>query len=104
MRHNLPPDQKELYRRVDEVLHYVWDPIGVAEVPQARDEYYTYLPRVFSLLQSRAPTSEIVDFLVTTQSETMGSGESPGVRSHAEKIAALLEEWRDWIQQRGPIV
>jgi len=104
MGHHLPPDQKELYRRVDEVLHYVWDPIGVAGIPQGRDEYYTYVPRVFSLVQSRAPLSEIVDFLVTTQTETMGLGEPSGVRTHAEEVAALLEEWRDWIQQRRPIV
>ena len=33
---------EELYRRVDEVLHYLWDPIGVAGIPEARDEYYGY--------------------------------------------------------------
>ena len=50
MGQKLPPDQMELYRRVDEVLHYLWDPIGVAGAPEARDEYYSYLPHVFSLL------------------------------------------------------
>ncbi len=50
MGQKLPPDQMELYRRTDEVLHYIWDPIGIAGTPEARDEYYGYLPTVFSLL------------------------------------------------------
>jgi hypothetical protein len=29
----------ELYRRVDEILYYVWDPIGLAASPAARNEY-----------------------------------------------------------------
>lgn len=43
MGHKLTDDGLELYRRVDEVLFYVWDPIGVANSPAARDEYYGYL-------------------------------------------------------------
>jgi|GEM_PF-7106682 len=27
----------ELHQRIDEILHYLWDPIGVAHVPDARD-------------------------------------------------------------------
>ena len=104
MGQKLPPEQRELYRRVDEVLHYLWDPIGVARVPQARDEYHTYLPQVFSLLQSRAPASDIVDFLVSTQLQTMDISQVDGARKHAEKITKILEEWRKWIHQRGPIV
>ena len=41
---------KELYRRCDEVLHYLWDPIGVKGCPGARDEYDSYVPQVFSLV------------------------------------------------------
>ena len=104
MGQKLPPEQRELYRRVDEVLHYLWDPIGVAQVPQARDEYHTYLPRVFSLLQARAPSNDIVEFLVSTQLETMALSQLGSAREHAEKIVEILEEWREWIHQRGPIV
>jgi hypothetical protein len=31
---------------VDEVLHYMWDPIGVAGTPEARYEYAGYVARV----------------------------------------------------------
>ncbi|MET3555842.1 hypothetical protein ABIC50_005787 [Burkholderia sp. 567] len=49
----------ELCRRVDEVLYYVWAPIGVAHSPAARDEYQGYLPKVFAMLQARAGASSM---------------------------------------------
>lgn len=42
----------ELYRRIDEVVHYLWDPLCVSEFPGARDEYYSYLPKIFELVKS----------------------------------------------------
>ena len=44
----------ELLMRVDEVLHYLWDPIGVSDFPEARDEYTSYAGVVFSLLKRGA--------------------------------------------------
>ncbi|MDP2523831.1 hypothetical protein Q8W30_14745 [Neptunomonas phycophila] len=42
----LPPDQLELYKRIDEFLFYKWDSIGISDGDWARDEYQSYLPRV----------------------------------------------------------
>lgn len=33
---------KELNQRIDEVLYYLWDPIGVSDEPCARAEYSSY--------------------------------------------------------------
>jgi hypothetical protein len=44
-------DNRELWRRVDEVLYYVWDPIGVSDEPYARGEYESYVPRVLHLVE-----------------------------------------------------
>ena len=49
---------EDLYRRIGEVLHYVWDPIGVSGYPEARDEYDMYLPQVFSLAIRGASADE----------------------------------------------
>lgn len=65
----------EFYRRVDEVLHYLWDPCGVAGEPYARDEYYSYLPRVFSALKAGAGVEEIAEMLVGIEREWMGGEE-----------------------------
>ena len=102
MGHSLSPEQKQLYRRVDETLYYLWDPIGVGTVPEARDEYESYLPRVFSLLTARAPSQEIIDFLVTTETETMGSGDSQRARERAERVVAILTRWREVLSESAP--
>ena len=41
---------KEITNRVDEVLYYLWDPIGVSDEPCARGEYSTYVGSIVSLL------------------------------------------------------
>ena len=55
----LSDKQKALYRRVDEVLHYVWDPIGISDTPEARNKYHGYLPRIFNLLIKGAHQTEL---------------------------------------------
>jgi hypothetical protein len=72
----LPPQELELYKRCDEVLHYLWDPIGVAGAPGARDEYRSYLPNVFALVQA------------------MGLRARP---ERARQVAEVLRDWRKWI-------
>lgn len=51
---HLSKNKNELYSRIDEVLHYVWDPIGISGVPEARDEYHSYLPVVFGKVKRGA--------------------------------------------------
>ncbi len=84
------PDE-ELYRRVDGVLHYLWDPIGVAGIPEARDEYYGYLPQVFNLLKANAGADEIADYLFEVATRSMGLG---GRRDRDLQTAKILLEWK----------
>ncbi len=85
-------DELELYRRVDEVLFYVWDPIGVATSPTARDEYYGYLPIVFSMLQGEGANASIIAaYLDSIASERMGLDANPETFQARRPIAARLE-------------
>lgn len=102
MGQKLSPDQMALYRRVDEVLTYVWDPIGVREVPQARDEYRGYLPKVFELVLDSTGPDPIVDYLLWAEAESMGLTPSDKSRKETFRIARLLIEHRDWINQTHP--
>jgi len=102
MGQKLAPDQMELYHRVDEVLHYLWDPIGVAGAPEARDEYHSYLPHVFSLLQRDAPSDEITSFLLTTAAEHMGLSGRRQLRKRAMEVTETLQRWRRVIAERPP--
>jgi hypothetical protein len=88
----LLPQEKELLRRIDEVLHYVWDPIGVAGVPQARDEYESYVPQVFQLLKGTADGKDVADYLLWLSTEHIGTGPNP---SHDAEVVDVLLAWRD---------
>ena|SRR5215203_46486 len=91
----LPEKENELYQRIDEVLHYIWDPIGVNGVPAARDEYYSYLPHVFGLLKEGADEAKIADYLGTVSGEWMGMETN---RNRDLEVAQILTEWRDKLQ------
>ncbi len=82
----------EVFRRVGEILHYFWDPIGVARVPQARDEYEAYVPRVTSMLMQGAGAEELAAFLTRTATETIGLSETPEGAAHSKDVAELLIE------------
>lgn len=89
-----------LYRLVDEILHYKWDPIGVSDLPEARDEYHTYLPVVFSMLKQNKNSEEIANYLTETQSDRMGLSKSPQMSSANLQIAGLLINTRDFLNQK----
>ena len=55
-------DQKKTRARiaaVDAVLWEVWDPIGVSDAEEARDEYSSYAPAILRLLESGASDERI---------------------------------------------
>jgi len=83
----------EFYRRCDEILHYLWDPTGICEEPAARDEYHSYLPRVFSLVKDGAAEGAVVDYLTEVE-QHMGLTNEPG---RAREVARLLIDSRKWI-------
>jgi len=89
MSRKLSPSEVKLYRRVDEVLHYKWDPIGVSGMPEARDEYHGYLPQVFGMLNESKGELEIAAYLVQVESDRMGLDPKPEA---AREIARLLIE------------
>lgn len=61
----------ELSQVVDEVLHYVWDPIGgVSRAPEARDEYTAYALQVLKMLQEGADVGTLADYLGLVISES----------------------------------
>lgn len=100
MAQRLSAEQNELYQRVDEVLHYLWDPIGVSGVPEARDEYDSYVPHVFSLLIHGADAQAITDFLQNTETVTMGLSDTARARERAHEVTSILENYREVIRER----
>jgi hypothetical protein len=93
----LSPKDAALYQATDEVLHYIWDPIGVRDVPQARDEYHSYLPQVFRMLREGQSAESIAGYLGKVTTETMGlSGKAEADLS----AAAILISWKEAIDEK----
>lgn len=93
----LSPKDQALYRAVDEVLHYVWDPIGVSGEPQARDEYHGYLPHVFGLLLNGASEERIAAYLSEVVTARMGLSANS---QHDREVANLLLNWMGYINDK----
>ena len=93
MRQKLNSQDSELYKRTDEVLHYIWDPIGVREEPFARDEYWIYLPQVFSLVKA-GDKKGILAYLLDVETVQMGM---TGKKKNAEHVAEILLNWHEKI-------
>jgi hypothetical protein len=91
----LSPTEMELYRRTDEVLHYLWDPCSVSACADARDEYHAYLPVVFDLLKRGASASELAEYLGKVEEERMGVGGDATAR--VLRVAEVLVAWREQI-------
>jgi hypothetical protein len=93
----LSQPERDLYIAVDEVLHYIWDPIGVAGVPQARDEYHGYLPQVFSLVRNGENEQVIADYLALITTENMGLSMN---LQHDLEVARILIDWKESIDEK----
>lgn len=88
---SMSPNDVALYRAVDEVLHYVWDPIGVSSVPEARDEYHAYLPQVFGLVRGGNDVKIIAEHLTRITVDRMGIAPRP---EHDRGVAEVLLDWK----------
>ena len=92
MNNRLSTSEKELYRRVDEILFYLWDPIGICDIPMARDEYQSYLPQVFKLLINDSKDHEVSAYLIKVESGSMGMSAKS---KKALEVARLLIETKE---------
>jgi len=91
MKASLGPEEKALHRAVGEVLHYVWDPIGVAGVVSAREEYDSYVSDVCAVLWQQADAAAVSEYLERIATDYMGLS---GCRERSDIAAEKLLEWR----------
>jgi hypothetical protein len=86
--------KREGARGLRRVLMQVWDPIGVADVPEAQDEYDTYLGHVARMLREQRGESELRRYLSQVRREHMGLPPAP---LKDRRAARAVCEW--WSQQ-----
>ena len=75
----------ETYNKIDEILYYEWNPIGVSDLP--RDEYYCYIPIIFSLKKAGAGIEEIAQTLFSIEKDKI---EMPGTIERCRKMAKKI--------------
>lgn len=78
--------------RVRDILMRDWDPIGVAGVEEAADEYDSYVGRAYvMLMDERASAEAIAAYLFEIATDNMGlSGDSASLAERSAKAAAAL--------------
>lgn len=81
--------QLYLYKEIDKILWEKWDPIGVNDYPEARDEYHSYLPQIFKLKLNNASEIEIANYLNNITIDRMGMS---GNLAHCKEIARQIIE------------
>ncbi|SDC13163.1 hypothetical protein [Niabella drilacis] len=75
-----------LYKKIDDILWFDWDPIGVNDIAP-RDEYQSYVPEIFGLVKAKTDRQEIANRLHKFETENMGmSGTIENCLTIADKI------------------
>jgi len=88
--------------RVREIFWLEWDPIGVNECENAKDEYDRYADRSYVMLMDEGRSApEIADYLYYISSEHMGLGPSEPLRVLAAKIAERLMTIRPELEKES---
>jgi hypothetical protein len=63
---------REFKRQLRTILLSEWDPIGVSGIPEAWDEYDSYVGEVLSMLKNAASVDELTTYLHSIETERMG--------------------------------
>ena len=83
-------DRARLYHEaIHEILLREWDPIGVAGEPGAQDEYDSYIPAIYLLMQARSSVMELASHLGKLETVSMGLLERPAVNN---RVAQMLSD------------
>ena len=83
----LTSEQKRNYELIDEIFWKDWDPIGINDIEDIRDEYQSYTPQIFNLVIKRADKIEIADQLYRFETIDMGL---KGNKIHCEEVAQKI--------------
>lgn len=89
--------QRQLFNEIDRIIWEDWDPIGVNDYGEdCRDEYESYIPHLFSLVEQGADYKKIAKHLSDLEKNTMGM---LGSYEHCEEVAKKLIEAKNIINR-----
>ena len=85
-------------KRIQRILLEDWDPIGIAESPEASDEYDSIALHIFVKLKSGWSQVEIANYLNWAARDHMGLGDAyhdAAIAADAQKIARMIVEGQE---------
>jgi hypothetical protein len=80
---------------IQQILLRDWDPIGVSDVPEAQDEYDSYISKIYGMLIRHEPRHRLVEHLWLIETEYMGLF---GNRQRTEATVDRLLSFRDGVE------
>ncbi len=84
---------QRLHAAIKQELLKNWDPIGVKDIPEAQDEYDSYVPKIYKMLIQRKTKQEIFDYLWWIETEHMGlSGNRQSTDACADRLLSLIQD------------
>jgi hypothetical protein len=83
---------------IRQILLHDWDPIGVADVPEAQDEYDSYISKIYGVLIRHEPRHKVVEHLWAIETEYMGLF---GNRQRTKATVDRLLRFRDEVEASG---
>jgi hypothetical protein len=90
---DFPAKARHAQETIREILLREWDPIGIAELSEAQDEYDAYVVEVYWLLSQHAKQSEVFRHLWSLETEHMGlCGDRQRTEKVAERLAGLANK------------
>jgi len=86
---------RENRARVREILMRDWDPIGVAGIPEAADEYDAYADQAYVMLMDQRATAEAISaYLFDIATRHMGLSRIADLAERSDRAARTLVAMR----------
>ncbi len=79
-----------------------WDPIGAQGIPEAADEYDSYVGTVGTMLRDGARAGELRAYLRDVRVHRIGMGASWKARRRDDAASRALVEWYEREMRAGP--
>jgi hypothetical protein len=89
---------RRYHESIRRILLFEWDPIGVADITEAQDEYDSYVGKIHGMLIRHELRHKLVDYLWWIETDNMGLA---GNRQRTEAIADRLLGLRDELEASG---
>lgn len=88
----------EIHRQIDSVLLRDWDPIGVAGIPEAQNEYRSYCRGLYDVTLKTRSVPAVVEHLIRIERDCMGL---PGRSS--DRLFPVAQKILDLVAEVGPL-